>query len=65
MKKIIKVNDTYEIWHSHHNFQRQTSFVAYNKKTEMFNARWIKKFNDCFSWENPLTQKDIEFLIEK
>jgi len=64
-EKIIDVNETYEILHSHYNFQRQTDFVAYNKKSDTFNSRHIRKGNDFFDWRDPLSAEEIEFLISK
>jgi len=65
MKKIIKVNDDYEILHSHCNFQRETDFVAWNKKAGMSNATHIRKSNYMFNWKAPLNPEEIDWLISK
>ena len=63
--KIIQVNDDYEIVHSHHNFQGETDFVAWNKKTDFPNAGHIVKSNCIIDWDNPLTDDEIDYLISK
>lgn len=65
MKKIIDVNNDYEILHSHYNFQRETDFVAWNKKTDFPNTRHIRKSNCLIDWDNPLDEEEIEFLLLK
>ena len=64
-KKVIQVNDEYEIVHMHRNFQRETDFVAWNKKTDHMNACHIVKSNFGFSWDNPLNDEEIDYLISK
>jgi hypothetical protein len=51
--RIIKVNDDYEILHSHYNFQKETDFVAWNIKASMFNATHVRKPNCMVNWEAP------------
>ena len=65
MKKIIKVNDDFEILHSHRNFQRETEFVVWDKKRDMghVTSGRIRKSNCMFNWDNPLTKEEIGWLI--
>ena len=67
MKRIIKVNDEVEILHMHRNFQSETEFIAWNKKTD--NAvngiltQTIRKPNCIIDWDEPLTQEEINWLV--
>ena len=65
VKKIIQVNDDYEILHSHCNFQRETDFVAWNIKAGMFNATHLRKPNCMINWKAPLNPGEIDWLISK
>ena len=65
MKSVINVNDEWEICHVHRNFQAETEFIAWNKKTNHapITAGRIRKHNFAINWEKPLTQEEIDWLI--
>lgn len=65
MKKVVKVNDEWEILHNHYNFTRETDFVAYNTKTKMFNATHIRKPNFVINWKAPVNPDEIDWLLSK
>lgn len=66
MKKVINVDDEWEILHTHRNFQRETEFIAWNKKTDYapVTAGRIRKPNCIIDWDNPLTNEEIKWLID-
>lgn len=68
MKKVIKINDRYEIVHIHRNFQRETDFMAWDIKKDMAvdgpMCRIIRVPNCAIDWDNPLTDEEIQYLIK-